>query len=130
MTPSEEMADILRFTGVPEEAILQQNRSQNTREDALYSVQMLQERGAQRILLVTSAMHMPRAIALFEHLEIEVIPAPVDYTVTQAGWDNLMTFDWQATPVNMLPNTSSLGLTTNALKEYIGLLMYRLQGWL
>lgn len=130
MTPSEEMADILRFTGVPDEDIWLQNRSQNTREDALYSTEMLQERGAQRILLVTSAMHMPRSMALFEHLGVDVIPAPVDYTVTQAGWDDLNTLRLESTLVNLLPNTSSLGLTTNALKEYLGLLVYRLQGWL
>lgn len=32
--------------------------------------------------------------------------------------------------INLLPNTSSLGLTTNVLKEYLGMLIYGLRGWL
>ncbi len=130
MTPADEMAYILEMVGIPEQAIWMQSNSRNTYEDALYSSQILQEKGISRILLVTSAMHMPRSVALFEHQGIEVIPAPVDFTITQDGWDNLNTFELQATLVNLVPNTSSLSLTTNALKEYIGLLIYRLQGWL
>jgi uncharacterized SAM-binding protein YcdF (DUF218 family) len=79
---------------------------------------------------VTSALHMPRSVALFRHLGIEVIPAPTDFTVTQAGWDNLFAFEPQSFLINILPNASSLGLTTNALKEYLGLIVYRMRGWL
>jgi uncharacterized SAM-binding protein YcdF (DUF218 family) len=130
MTPADEMAQILELIGIPREVIWMQPESQNTYEDALYSSQILKEKGIERVLLVTSAMHMPRSVALFEHQGIQVIPAPVDYTLTQQGWDNLNAFDPQATLVNLLPNTSSLSLTTNVLKEYIGLLVYGLRGWL
>ena len=44
---------------IPEEAVWLQPKSQNTHEDALYSSQMLKEKGINRVLLVTSAMHMP-----------------------------------------------------------------------
>lgn len=130
MTPADEMAQILAMIGIPERAIWLQPDSRNTHEDALYSSKMLQEKGIRRVLLVTSAMHMPRSVALFEHQGIEVIPAPVDFTITQDGWENLNAFEPQATLVNLVPNTSSLSLTTNVLKEYIGLLIYRLRGWL
>ena len=130
MTPAEEMTELLNLLAVPESAIWQQPRSQNTQEDAEYSAQLLKERGVQRVLLVTSAIHMPRSVALFEHLGIEVIPTPTDYTVTEDGWDNLFSPDPQAFLVNILPNSSSLGLTTNALKEILGLFVYRLRGWL
>jgi len=130
MTPADEMAQILEMTGVPEQAIWLQPNSRNTYEDALYSSKMLKDKGISQVLLVTSAMHMPRSAALFKRQGIEVIPAPVDFTVTQDGWDNLYDFDPQATLVNLAPNTSSLSLTTNVLKEYIGLLIYRLRGWL
>lgn len=130
MTPAREMADLLRIMNVPAEAVWLQPKSQNTYEDALYSSLMLKEKGIKRILLVTSAMHMPRSVALFEHQGIEVIPAPVDYTVTEAGWDNIMNFDPMSTPVNLLPNASALSLTTNVLKEYIGMWIYHLRGWL
>lgn len=130
MTPAQEMAEILMMMGVPEEDIWLQPESQNTQEDAAYSAQMLKEKGAERVLLVTSAMHMPRSVALFRHLGIEVIPAPTDYTVTQSGWENMLSFDPQAFLVNLLPNASSLSLSTNALKEYLGLFVYGLRGWL
>lgn len=130
MTPAAEMADILKLMDIPDEAIWLQPKSQNTREDALYSSEMLKEKGITRILLVTSAMHMPRSVALFEHQGIEVIPAPVDYTVTEAGLENAFSLEPETLLVNMMPNTSSLGLTTNVLKEIIGFYTYRLRGWL
>jgi len=130
MTPAEEMGELLDLLGVPASAIWEQPRSQNTQEDAEYSAAMLKERGVQRVLLVTSAMHMPRSVALFRHLGIEVTPAPADFTVTEIGWKNLFSLEPQAFLVNLLPNASSLSLTTNVLKEYLGLFIYRLRGWL
>ncbi|GAP14802.1 uncharacterized conserved protein [Longilinea arvoryzae] len=129
-TPAEDMAVLLREMGIPESALWLQNRSQNTHEDAVYSAEMLKEAGITEIVLVTSAAHMPRSVALFEHEGIRVIPAPVDYTVTRQGWQNLTGGDWQAKLISFIPNSSSLGLTTNVMKEYIGILMYHLQGWL
>lgn len=129
-TPAEEMAGILDLLDIPGEAVWLQDQSQNTYEDALYSSRMIKDKGAARVLLVTSAMHMPRSVALFEKQGIQVIPAPTDYTVTRAGLDNLASLEPEALLVNLMPNTSSLSLTTNVLKEYIGMLIYRLRGWL
>jgi uncharacterized SAM-binding protein YcdF (DUF218 family) len=130
MTPADEMASLLQLMDVPKDALWLQPRSQNTYEDALFCSQMLKEKGIQRILLVTSAQHMPRSVALFKHDGIDVIPAPVDYTVTQAGWDNLFSPDPQTLLVNLLPNVSSLSLTSSIMKEYLGLWVYHLRGWL
>ncbi len=129
-TPAEDMAVILREIGVPDSALWLQNRSQNTHEDAIYSAEMLKKAGISEIVLVTSAAHMPRSVALFEHEGLQVIPAPVDFTVTREGWQNLIDGDWQAKLISFIPNASSLGLTTNVMKEYLGIWMYRLQGWL
>ncbi|HEX2980512.1 MAG TPA: YdcF family protein [Anaerolineaceae bacterium] len=129
-TPAEEMTELLTLLDVPAQAIWQQARSQNTQEDAQLSIQMLKEQGIDRVILVTSALHMPRAVALFRHLGIEVIPAPADYTITAAGWQAMKTENWQTILINLIPNSSSLGLTTNSLKEYLGLLVYKLRGWI
>lgn len=129
-TPASDMADLLRLTGIPDSAIWIQGNSENTHDDAVLSARMLKERGIKRAILVTSAMHMPRSVALFQHEGIDVIPAPTDYTVTEAGWDALFHDNIAAQVINALPNASSLGLTTNVLKEYIGILVYRLQGWM
>lgn len=128
--PAADMGALLDLLGVPEERLLLQGRSQNTYEDALYSCEMLKAMGVQRILLVTSASHMPRALALFEKQGMEVIPAPVDFKVTQKGWDDLHNGSIANRLIYLMPNASDLGLTTNSLKEYIGMWVYRLRGWL
>jgi uncharacterized SAM-binding protein YcdF (DUF218 family) len=130
MTPADEMAQILELMGISGEAVWLQPKSQNTYEDALFSSQMLKEKGITRILLVTSAMHMPRSVALFKHDGIDVIPAPTDYTVTESGLENAQDLNLESFLVNLMPNTSSLSLTTNVMKEYIGLLIYGMRGWL
>jgi uncharacterized SAM-binding protein YcdF (DUF218 family) len=129
-TPASEMAQVLELIGISGDAVWLQPKSQNTYEDALFSSQMLKEKGITRVLLVTSAMHMPRSVALFQHDGIEVIPAPTDYTVTEPGMANAGSFSLESFLVNLLPNTSSLSLTTNVLKEYFGLIIYGLRGWL
>jgi uncharacterized SAM-binding protein YcdF (DUF218 family) len=129
-TPAQEMQDLLELTGVPEEAVWLQTESQNTYEDALYSSRILRENGFEEIILVTSAMHMPRAKALFEEQGISVIPAPVDFTVTEQGWENIFKPTWQEALIYLLPNESALGLTTNAIKEYLGMFIYGLRDWL
>jgi uncharacterized SAM-binding protein YcdF (DUF218 family) len=129
-TPAEEMASILEMLGVPENALWLQKASQNTHEDAVYSLELLKQKGVKRILLVTSAMHMPRAMALFKNHGVVIIPAPTDYTVTQAGWDDLKALNIQSILINLIPNNSSISLTSNALKEYIGIFVYHLEGWL
>ncbi len=129
-TPAQEMAELLALTNVPNEAIWQQTESQNTYEDALYSAQMLEERGITTIILVTSALHMPRSLALFEKQGLTVLPAPVDFTITEQNWENAFQPGLDEFLIYLLPNTSSLGLTTNVLKEYLGMFVYGLRGWL
>ena len=129
-TPAEEMADLLALTNVPPEAIWLQSESQNTYEDARFSSQMLEEQNIEKIILVTSALHMPRSLALFEKQGLDVIPAPVDFTITEQNWENAFQPSFEEFFIYILPNASSLGLTTDVLKEYIGMLVYSLRGWL
>ncbi|HEY3344246.1 MAG TPA: YdcF family protein [Anaerolineaceae bacterium] len=127
-TPAQEMADLLHLMDVPDTALWLQNHSQNTYEDALYSSQMLKEKGITRVILITSAMHMPRAVELFRADGIDVIPAPTDYSVTAADFRSLT---WDSLPgflINLVPDVSSLRGTSTVLKEYIGLSVSGLQG--
>ncbi len=82
-TPAEDMAEILKSLEVPGEALIIEDRSRNTYENALYAKELLGEKGINKILLVTSAMHMPRSVALFEAQGFEVVPLPVDYSVVE-----------------------------------------------
>jgi len=121
---SEDMAAIAEFVGVPNSAIVQESQSFNTRDNAVNTQQILQKKGLNKILLVTSALHMPRSVEIFRRLAIETIPAPTDFLVVQndnnKGWTVVL---------DLLPSADALKNTTNAIKEYIGLLIYRLMGW-
>ncbi len=128
-TPADDMTELLTQLGVPEEAIWRQDRSQNTHDDAVYSAEILKEKGITEIILVTSAMHMPRAKALFEQQGLDVIAEPADFTITEQNWQSVFHPTVGEFVINLLPNASALGLTTTVLKEYFGLLVYRLQGW-
>jgi uncharacterized SAM-binding protein YcdF (DUF218 family) len=129
-TPTEEMATLLGLMGVPSEVMLLESRSRNTYENALYSKDILAEKGITRIILVTSALHMPRSVLLFEKQGIEVIPAPTDFNVTEESWQKMLSPNLAYQLVQFLPSASNLELTTRAIKEYLGLIVYRLQGWL
>jgi uncharacterized SAM-binding protein YcdF (DUF218 family) len=130
MSIAEEMAVLAGWMNVPEEALWLQEESRNTYEDALYSAEMLEEKGINQIVLVTSAMHMPRSVALFEAQGLEVIPAPTDFVVTEVGWENITSFNPQAILTSLTPTVGNMGLTTATLKEYLGMLVYSLRGWI
>jgi uncharacterized SAM-binding protein YcdF (DUF218 family) len=129
-TPAEDMSSILNAIGVPEEALWLETESQNTYENALYSKEILAENEIDRVLLVTSAMHMPRSVALFEKQGIEVVPVPVDFNITEDGSPQDKTGSLISKIVDVIPQASNLALTTNAMKEYLGFFMYKVQGWL
>ena len=129
-TPAEDMTQMLTSLGVPTEALIIEDRSRNTYENALYAKELLAEKGINKILLVTSAMHMPRAVALFEAQGFKVMPLPVDYSVVEnesvENQDGVLI----TKILNIIPGASNLALTTNTLKEYLGSFIYQLQGWL
>jgi uncharacterized SAM-binding protein YcdF (DUF218 family) len=128
-TSAQNMAALLEMIGVPPRAILLQPDSRNTYEDALYSARLLKAAGIRRILLVTSAWHMPRALRLFQAQGLEVVPAPTDFNVTDVAWKELTSPDVRVQILALLPSAENLGLTTRMLKEYLGMLVYDLQGY-
>ena len=129
LAESSDMADILVNLGVPNSAILQDSKSLNTYQNAVNVRQIMQERGIRRVLLVTSAMHMPRSLQIFQRQGIEAIPAPTDFLITQQEI-NEPSSSPQATLLNLVPDADRLQNTTRALKEYIGTVVYHLRGWL
>lgn len=129
--PSEstDMAQLLQAMGVPKSAIVEEPDSLNTYENAVNVKKILQERKIQRVLLVTSAMHMPRSLLIFQKQGINVIPAPTDFLVSEQEVTE-PNATLEAKILNAVPDSSRLDQTTRALKEYIGLVVYRLRGWL
>ncbi len=125
---STDMATVIQTLGVPATAILQDSRSRNTYENALNVKQILDRQEIQApVLLVTSALHMPRSLLIFKHLGISAIAAPTDFRITYADQQPA---SLPALLIDLLPQANSLQQTSSALKEYIGLVVYRLWGWL
>ena len=115
------MQSLLEEWGVPAGSILLEGASRNTYENAILSKPLLEERGLQRVLLVTSALHMPRALATFQSAGIDAVPAATDYTVIYRDW---------RTVIDFLPDARALSRTTDAISEYVGYAYYRWQGWI
>jgi uncharacterized SAM-binding protein YcdF (DUF218 family) len=126
---SADMATLVETMGVPASAILQDPTSLNTYQNAANVKQLMQMHGIRRILLVTSAMHMPRALRIFQKLGIDAIPAPTDYLVTESDYQEFQTTS-KGRILSLLPDADQLRMTTRALKEYLGIGIYWLRGWL
>lgn len=127
---AESMAALLEAMGAPSTALWLESNSRNTYENAVESKKLLDAKGIQRIILVTSAMHMPRAAAIFKKQGFDVIPAPTDYVVTAADWNYYFSPDPAIQALNLFPNPEAMDRMQRALKEYLGIVVYRLRGWL
>ena len=103
---------LLKSCGVEESYLIKDSQSRNTAENAKYTKQICAQRNFGKVVLVTSAYHMPRSVMLFEREGVQVIPCPTDYKTDKEMVLNAFTF---------VPNIFSLVNTTTALKEYLGI---------
>lgn len=127
---SEDMAEIAIAMGVPASVILQDKTSLNTYENAVNVRKILDSNGIRRrVLLVTSAIHTPRSLLIFKRQGIEAIAAPTDFIVSQQDIQELQSTP-ESTILNLLPDAENIDRSTKALKEYIGMIIYRLKGWI
>ena len=100
--------------GIPASQILLTKNVQNTKDEAMAVKQILANSNSQKIILVTSAFHMPRSKRLFENEGIEVQTYPVDYKV---GVSDI-------TPMSFLPSAEAFDDFQFAMRELIGRLYY------
>lgn len=121
LSEAESMAGSLRKSGVPAEALILEKDSYNTYENAVYSARILKQRGISRVLLVTSALHMPRAMAVFNKQGLTPIAAPSAPQIVVPD-DPGFSF-W-------LPDERSFFASRSIIKEYVGMLVYWLRGWI
>lgn len=129
-TPAQDMAGLLEFMGVTKERILIQGNSQNTFEDAQFTCKLIAENNFSLTLLVTSATHMPRSMAVFTSAGCQVTAAPTDFTITDAAWQKLWHPNIEEFFINLIPSYTNLSALTKTLKEYFGLWYYHLNGTL
>jgi len=104
--------------GLPRERIELESRSRNTLENAVFSKQLIQPKPGERWLVVTSALHMPRAMAVFRAAGFPVEAYPVDWH-TYGSRDLFRPFVTLA---------DGLRRTDLAAREWMGLAVYRLTG--
>ena len=111
-----EMRQLALRLGVPEQAILLDDRARTTYENAVGTKRLL---GQGSILLVTSASHMPRAAGLFRKQGFDVTAAPCNYTVRDwpGFWSDIDLFDF-------IPSLYALDKFTSALTEAVGTITY------
>jgi uncharacterized SAM-binding protein YcdF (DUF218 family) len=104
--------------GLARERILIERKARNTAENALFSKALANPKPGERWLLITSAHHMPRAIACFRRIGFAVDAHPVDWR-TRGSNDVTEPFGSIA---------GGLARTDAAAKEYVGLFVYWLTG--
>jgi uncharacterized SAM-binding protein YcdF (DUF218 family) len=109
---------LLTALGVAPERLILENKSRNTHENAVFTKELVTPQAGETWLLVTSAFHMPRSMALFGKAGFEVRPWPVDYRTS--GAEGFGVFRDNA--------ADALQNTTVAIREWIGLLAYWLSG--
>jgi uncharacterized SAM-binding protein YcdF (DUF218 family) len=114
--------------GVPPERILTNPNSRTTAEEARDIGQLARKRGWRTVLLVTSAFHMPRSLATFQQRSgLRVIPVACDYQLpTRARYGKPTA---GSVLKGLVPEADALHLSSVALKEHLGLALYRLRGW-
>jgi len=115
---SDAVGQALAQMGADPSRILFEWGARNTRENALIARDLVKPAAGQVWLLVTSAFHMPRAVAVFRGLDWPVVPYPVDPRTTGR-------FEFDPSP----DVAGQLGATSLSVKEYVGLFAYRLFGW-
>ena len=106
------MKNVLISLGVDRQNIFCEAESLNTRQNAMYSRKILERQQWRRIVLVTSAFHMRRAVGEFANKDLTVLPYPAGYYVPNQRHRTVL--DWT-------PSHAAMSGTGMAVKEYLGL---------
>ena len=112
------MAGVLEQLGVAKGDMVVESKSRNTSENANAAASLLKADNMTRSLLVTSALHLPRATRLFRQHGVEVIPVGCDYHTDE--------FEWGA--FSFLPSSRAAEANTAATREWLSTLAMMIRG--
>lgn len=110
------MKDMAIALGVDDSSLKIEDRSWDTREQAVNIKKIV---GKERFFLVTSASHMPRAMALFRKEKMRPIPAPTDHRIAKSRMPALLRY---------FPSAGAMEKTRRSFYEYLGLSWAKLRG--
>ena len=116
----EQMRDFLILLGVRENDLIVEAHSRNTHENAVKCGRILRERKLRRIVLITDAAHMRRAVLCFEREGLEVVASGCQYRALK--------FDLSI--LSFYPTPSAANGVLTAFHEWLGLVWYRWNGWI
>lgn len=115
-------ARILRDLGLRDEQIIPEQQARTTQENAQFTAELCKERGYERVLLVTSALHMPRSKYFFDRYlgspNIKILTYPCDYRLNPQAEFSLR---------RLVPQQEAFDISCSALHEYVGLIGGRLR---
>ncbi|HEX8428316.1 MAG TPA: YdcF family protein [Hymenobacter sp.] len=121
-TEAADLITLLHLAGVPDSVIIKEDRSRNTRENALFTKQIVAARPElDTLVLVTSAFHQRRALGCFRQVGLHPLPFPAGFRST----DRAPTLDYW-----LVPGTDTLGGWSLLLHEIAGYLTYKALGYL
>ncbi len=112
------MADFMPRLGVPAADLIVENGSRTTYENATACAALLRERGIGRVVLVTEAAHLARALGCFRKLGVDAVPAGSGYRATGL----------RAEPSYWLPHPLGAFGTDVVAHEWLGIAWYWLRG--
>jgi uncharacterized SAM-binding protein YcdF (DUF218 family) len=112
------MRDFLIALGVRAEDVIVESSSKTTYENAVECQRILAERGLRKVVLITDAHHLRRAVACFRKQNVTVVPAGCRYRATRFEWS---LFDF-------IPNAGAVENVELAAHEWLGGLWYWVRG--
>lgn len=104
------MAYAIGRQGVPVGALISETRSSNTQENAQHTAAIARARGFKRVILTTSALHMPRAMLHFRTAGLDAVPLPIPEKAHRRSWRE-----------RWVPSRMALRRSSRAFKEYMGI---------
>jgi len=110
------MFEVASVLGVNQDNLTLDIASKDSKDQALRIKEIT---GNERFVLVTSALHLPRAMALFQAQGMNPIPAPTDFWIKESQGIN---------PGDFFPRIGNLKKVERAVHEYLGILWAKLRG--
>lgn len=121
ISEAERMKRVMLLSGIPQGDIVLEEQSRNTHENAAYSRLVLDQHFPQgKYLLVTSAFHMPRATACFQKAGIPVQAFATDFYSKERDY---------SVDEFIIPNADAMSSWGRLIREWFGLLTYKLMGY-